>query len=234
VRTLHERYETVCKGIAFAAEKAGRSIADITLMGVTKTRSLEEILRASTSLGLSLFGENRVQEAIPKISSWPGNIPAEWHLIGHLQKNKARKALLHFSMIQSLDSRALADTLERICCELGKEQVSVLMEVNTSGEATKYGVQPEDAFSLASYICEKCEHLSLKGLMTIGPLTGEERIVRTSFSQLRELSDVIARELDREMPVLSMGMSHDFQWAIEEGSTLVRIGSALFGPREYN
>ena len=228
-----DRLEKVREKLCLAAERSGRPVADISMMGVTKTRSLKEILNAA-SLGVTLFGENRIQEALPKISDWSEDVPVEWHLIGHLQKNKARKALLNFSMIQSLDSMELADILERISVEIGRQAVPVLLEVNTSGEPSKYGVSPEEASFIASYICENCSNLSLQGLMTVGPLTGDEKRIRSAFSLLRELMFRLEKDLDRHMPVLSMGMSYDFHWAVEEGSTLVRIGSALFGAREYN
>lgn len=229
-----DRLARVREMLSLAAESAGRPVSDISIMGVTKTRSLQEILAAASIGGLTLFGENRIQEALPKISSWPEDLPVEWHLIGHLQKNKARKALLNFTMIQSLDSIELADILERISLEIGRQGVPVLLEVNTSGESSKYGVKPEDASYIASYICENCRNLSLQGLMTVGPLTEDEKQIRSAFGLLRGLLVSIGKDLNKTLPVLSMGMSYDFHWAVEEGSTMVRIGSALFGTREYN
>jgi hypothetical protein len=181
--------------------------------------------------GVDAIGENRVQEALDKRDKWPEDVKTPWHMIGHLQRNKARKALEVFSCIQSLSRRRLADTLQRLM-EEKDERLPVLLEVNISGEESKHGVEPEHAEELAEYILGFCDRLKLEGLMGIAPFTEDEKRVRSSFSQLRDLRDRLSDRVNVDLPTLSMGMSNDYLTAVAEGSTMVRIGTALFGNRE--
>ncbi len=227
--SLSERVEAVGKRIERAAESAGRAPHDITLVAVTKSVPVDRICEA-IELGISHFGENRVQEAERKIAALgPGD--ATWHLIGSLQTNKINKALRLFSLIHSIDSTRLASAVQ---CRAEREGIVVpcLVQVNVSGEEVKHGITLESAVSdireIAEYSC-----LEIRGLMTIAPHASDPESVRPVFRKLRELADRV-RELGiprASMDVLSMGMSGDFEVAIEEGATMVRIGSALFGMR---
>ncbi len=225
--TVEENVASVRERIARCADRAGRKASEIRLVGVTKTRSVEE-MRAAAPL-IDAIGENRVQEALAKRALWaPGSGP-EWRLIGHLQKNKARKAVEIFDSVDSVDSVALASTLDRIALELGRS-LPVLIEVNTAEEASKTGIAPGAFPELLDHVL-LCPRLVLRGVMTIGPLTEDEVRVRRAFASLRELLDRARARSGQDLPVLSMGMSGDFEWGILEGSTMVRIGTALFGPR---
>ncbi len=230
--TVKERIESVLSRIEEAAGRSGRRSGDITLIAVSKTQPLDVILEAVKTGLIGHLGENRVQEGQEKIPRWPSDLPVTWHLIGHLQRNKARKALEIFDRIQSLDSSKLADTLERILQEKGTA-AEILMEVNSSGEKQKSGVAMEDSYALADHILRNCPSLRLQGIMTVGPLGGEEVKIRRAFESVRELKAELSRRTGLSLPVLSMGMSGDYQWAIEEGSTMVRVGSAIFGARNY-
>ncbi len=203
----------------------------VALMAVTKTRTTTEIQEAWRE-GIRLFGENRIQEALPKKKEWPEELSAEWHLIGYLQRNKARKALDLFSRIDSLDRAELAFDLQRILEEKGKP-VEVLIEVNTSGESSKHGVSPSGIGKLVESILRECPLVVPRGMMTVGPLGGDLRAVGEAFALLRELKDKVSVDFGVQMPDLSMGMSDDYELAIEQGSTCVRLGRALFGPREF-
>ena len=228
--------------IARAAASSGRAPGDITLVAVTKTHPAEAV-RAAVAAGVTVIGENRVQEAAEKYGaigaaggaagSEAGSEAVEWHLIGHLQSNKARKAVEIFSLIHSVDSAALAREIGKRSQALGKVQ-NVLVEVNTSGEAQKYGIEPE-AGNVLRVMNELKEIAGIKilGLMTVGPLTEDTARVRGSFRTLKTLFDRVRSEniTNVEMKHLSMGMSGDYELAIAEGSTMVRIGSAIFGPR---
>ena len=213
--------------IISAAALAGRDASEIKLVGVTKTRTVEEMLEAASLI--DFIGENRIQEAASKKQGWPENIVLEWRMIGHLQSNKVRKALTLFDSVDSLDSVGLAQTMERVAVDLGRT-VSVLIEVNTSGEASKTGVDPAVFTELLDCVLSY-PHLSLQGLMTIGPLTNNETQVRKAFAHLREMTLQARLRSGLPLPVVSMGMSGDFEWAIQEGSTMVRIGTSLFGSR---
>ncbi len=214
--------------IAAACERAGRQPHEITLIAITKTQPVSAI-REAVSAGIKVLGENRVQEAEAKVS----NLGAEvsWHLVGHLQTNKVKKALSLFSVIQSVDSLRLAQEIQRHA-EVSRQTVRVFIEVNTSGEATKFGIEPKLAPELAKRIVE-LQNLRLSGLMTIGALTAQTGIIRSCFQKLHELRDEIRETnvLDTDFLELSMGMTDDFEIAIEEGSTMVRIGRAIFGER---
>jgi pyridoxal phosphate enzyme (YggS family) len=229
VNDLKQRYAEIRSRIAEAAGKAGRNPEEIELMAVTKTRELPELLEV-WEMGLRLFGENRVQEAAGKIASWPQECEAQWRLIGNLQRNKARKALDLFSRIDSLDRLELALDLQRILSESNRK-IDVLIEVNTSGEPSKHGISPDELEELLEGMMRRCPHVTVRGLMTLGPLDAAPRDVAACFCRLRELRDRVSKAFGLEMPELSMGMSDDFEAAIEQGSTCVRIGRALFGPR---
>ena len=214
--------------IAQAARRAGRDAAEITLVAVSKTFPAEAI-HAAYDVGLRHFGENRVQEWEAKRPAL-GDFQATWHLIGHLQSNKARRAASLFSRIDSVDSAGLAEKLDAAAAAEGK-RLPVLIEVHMGGEATKSGVAEGELPALANRIAS-LGNLELLGLMTIPPFFDEADRVRPFFRKLRELRDGLNQRLPAPLRVLSMGMSHDFEIAIEEGATEVRIGSALFGERK--
>jgi hypothetical protein len=218
--------------IEAAARRAGRSSANIALMAVTKAHSPERI-REAYAAGLRLFGENRVQEFAGKASAVADLAGAEWHMIGHLQTNKAAKAVELFDAVDSVDSMKVAEKLDASARKLDKK-LAVLIEVNVGGEAAKSGVAPDsrelDELLLAA---PRFESLEFRGLMTVPPFTDNPEDARPYFGTLREQRDAIAaRRLPAiAMDILSMGMSHDFEVAIEEGSTCVRVGTAIFGER---
>ncbi len=224
-----ERIAEVRARIAAAAARAGRRDSDVRLMAVTKTFPRETVLAAAAA-GLTLFGENRVQEAEEKFTDI--GVPCELHLIGHLQRNKAKVAAGLFSWVQSVDKTETAQALETRCAERGTT-MNVLLELNTSGEESKSGFRSRDELLGSLDAIRVLPHLVLRGLMTVGPLTDDRDRVRSAFAVLRALfEEVRARQGLTGFDTLSMGMSGDFELAIEEGSTLVRIGSALFGRRE--
>jgi pyridoxal phosphate enzyme (YggS family) len=216
--------------IAQSAEKAGRNPGEIALLAVTKGQSAEVVRRAARA-GCLLFGENRVAEAAEKIQAVKPDFPELiWKLIGPLQTNKAALALQCFAMIESVDRQRLAERLERL---LGASSVRlpVLLEVNLAAETTKAGALPQDAPALARAI-DACPHLNCRGLMAVPPFDPDPELARPWFQRLRQLRDQIAESLGRDLPEISAGMSHDFAVAVEEGATEVRLGTALFGPRE--
>lgn len=210
--------------ISAAAERSGRNASDIQLVGVSKYQSAPNI-RAVMEEGLTLFGESRVQEAASKIPLLPAKL--HWHFIGHLQSNKIRKALPLFELFHSVDSLDLALAMDRIAEEMGRFP-RVLLEVNVSGEASKHGFSPT-ALNASLEQLLKLPRLQVEGFMTMAPLTKDPETTRPYFAQLRKLRDEASRAFGIPLTSLSMGMSHDFEVAIEEGATLVRIGSALFG-----
>jgi len=223
---LAENLETVRSRMTAACARAGRSVADVTLMAVTKGQSPESVAQAA-DLGLTLFGENRVQEAKIKIGQCPRQL--HWQMIGHLQSNKCRDAVHFFEMIQSVDSLELARELDNAAAKAAK-RTPVLLEVNMAGEATKFGYKPEILLEELPAL-NSLNRLEIHGLMAIAPWTAEPERVRPVFRALRELKRRCDDVLGAPMAHLSMGMSGDFEVAIEEGSTLIRIGTALFGPR---
>lgn len=227
--TIHENLLRVTEQIAAAANRAGRKPEEITLIGVSKTHPAETI-QEGFEAGLRHFGENRVQEWEAKRSGIVG-LPATWHLIGHLQSNKAAKAAHLFHTIDSVDDFALAQRLDRACTEMPSgRRLRVLIEVHLGGEETKSGVSEPGLPELAEKV-NGLERLELAGLMCIPPFLENPEQVRPYFSRLRELRDQLEGRLRRPLQVLSMGMSHDFEAAILEGATEVRVGTALFGPR---
>ncbi len=218
--------------IARAADRAGRRPADVALMAVTKTRTVETVRNAARA-GIALFGENRVQEGAAKIEALGSEFPGiSWRLIGPLQTNKAKSALQWFAAVETLDRERLASRLEAVLSEARPERVlPVLIEVNLGGEASKSGVSPEGAAALYE-VALACPHLEVRGLMAVPPFDEDPERSRPYFRRLAALRERLAADFGRPLPELSMGMSHDFAVAVEEGSTEVRIGTALFGPRE--
>jgi len=218
--------------IAAATRRAGRNPDDVALMAVSKTQPPERI-REAYDAGQRLFGENRVQEFAAKVEALRDLDAAEWHMIGHLQTNKVGKAAELFAAVDSIDSLKLAEKLNAAAENLGKK-LAVLIEVNVGGEAAKTGIVPDSAeIEEILRAAPRLESLSFQGLMTVPPFTDDPQAARGHFRKSRELRDTIAaRKLPSVgMDVLSMGMSHDFEVAIEEGSTCVRVGTAIFGER---
>jgi pyridoxal phosphate enzyme (YggS family) len=228
---LRERLAEVRRRIDESARRAGRDAAEIKMIAVSKTHP-PEVVRRAIRAGASDLGENRVQEADGKISE-VGRESARWHLIGHLQANKARRAVALFDLIHSLDSASLARRLDRLCEEAGRDVLPALIQVHLGNEATKSGVGENDLPELIEVI-GACRRLRLTGLMTLPPFIEDTELVRPYFRRLRELRDALgAREVfGAERGELSMGMSHDYEVAIEEGATLVRVGTAIFGERQ--
>jgi PLP dependent protein len=222
-----ERLQKVRQQISAAEKTSGRKPRSTKLVAVSKTHSAERV-RALLDEGQLVFGENRVQEAREKIPQLPSRL--EWHLIGHLQSNKVRVALPLFSWIHSIDSLDLAADLDRIANELGLFP-RVLLQVNVAGEASKFGFSPAKLRSELDDLLS-FPRLQIQGLMTIPPLAADPENSRRYFGTLRQLRDELAAEFGVALDELSMGMSNDFTVAIEEGATMVRIGTALFGPRE--
>ena len=213
--------------IARSAARAGRAVEDITLVAVSKTFPPEAI-RSAFELGLRQFGENRVQEWESKRAA-VADLDATWHLIGHLQSNKARRAASLFNRVDSVDSLALAQKLDAAAASEAK-RLQVLIEVHQGGEETKSGVPEADLPALAGNIVQ-LQNLELLGLMTIPPYFDKPEQVRPYFQKLRTLRDQVCLQIGMPLNALSMGMSHDFEIAIEEGATEIRVGTALFGER---
>ena len=224
--SITDNLERVREQIAQATGKAGRSIDDVELVAISKTHDAVKV-REAIEAEQSLFGESRVQEARVKIPDLPSNL--RWHFVGHLQKNKIRHALPLFELIHSVDSLALAQDINRIAEEDGLHP-RVLLEVNVAGEGSKFGFTPEklreDLENLLAL-----PRLSILGLMTIPPIADEAEASRKYFVELRELRDRLQTEFHVDLAQLSMGMTQDFAIAVEEGATLVRVGTAIFGER---
>ncbi|MFA7256886.1 MAG: YggS family pyridoxal phosphate-dependent enzyme [Kiritimatiellales bacterium] len=222
--SICKNLEVVERRICAACEKAGRKRDEVKLVAVSKTKPPEAVLEAAEA-GQIFFGENRVQEAQAKISQCPGHL--QWHLIGHLQSNKARIAASGiFRMIHSVDSEKLLRVLD----ETTAVPLPVLIQVNVSGEGSKEGCAPDEAAALIE-AANQCSKVEVHGLMTIPPFTPDPEKARIHFSNLRKLRDRLQRETGTPLPELSMGMSHDFEVAIEEGATYIRVGSDIFGER---
>ena len=215
--------------MARAASGCGRRVEEVTLVAVSKTFPAEAI-RAAHELGLRDFGENRVQEWEGKRKELADIHGATWHLIGHLQSNKARRAAEIFDRVDSVDGLSLAQKLDAAAEAAGK-QLGILIEVNLGGEESKSGVSEKELGELAEGIASLA-HLELLGLMTVPPFFEDPERARPFFAKLRGLRDELNGKLGRSLPVLSMGMSHDFEIAMEEGATEIRVGSALFGARQ--
>jgi PLP dependent protein len=224
--SLQDNLDLIQQRIRAACERCDRVPDSVTLLAVTKTQP-PEIVSAAADLGLLLFGENKVQEAKAKIPLCSGKL--RWHFIGHLQSNKCRDAVQLFQMIQSVDSFSLAQEINKRADEAAKT-MPVLLEVNLAGEASKFGYQPEQLLAELKEI-NFLPRIEIHGLMTVPPWSPDAENSRPHFRRLRELKIQCEEILDAPLPHLSMGMSGDFEIAIEEGATIVRIGTALFGPR---
>jgi pyridoxal phosphate enzyme (YggS family) len=230
--SVAQNVETVTERIRAAVRRAGRSSNDVTLMAVSKTQP-PECIREAYDVGLRLFGENRVQEFAGKAGLLGDLHDAEWHMIGHLQTNKAAKTAELFCSVDSVDSLKLAEKLSAAAEKMGKK-LDVLIEINVGGEAAKSGTAPNSQeLEELLVAAPRLDALVFRGLMTVPPFTDDPEGARPYFRKLRELRDTIAaRKLPAiAMDQLSMGMSHDFEIAIEEGSTCVRVGTAIFGER---
>lgn len=231
---LRQRAATLRQRVTAAAERSGRHPDDITIVAVSKTVPVET-LRAAYDLGFTTFGENRVQEAQGKIAAWgDATAPARWELIGHLQSNKAARAAELFARIQSVDSLHLAQALDARAAQRG-QILPVLLEVNVAGEASKTGFAPDELLDVARALTS-CRALRLEGLMTVAPLVADPEAVRPVFQRLRALRDELRHTLTAATDTgawshLSMGMTDDFEVAIEEGATIIRVGRGLFGSR---
>jgi pyridoxal phosphate enzyme (YggS family) len=228
METIRKNWENLQERLVRAAERAGRNPREITVVAVTKTRAPAEIEAAIRS-GIHIVAENRIQEAEAKKDQVKA--AAQWHLVGHLQTNKAKKAVDLFDLVQSVDSIRLATALDTRAAQAGRT-LDILLQVNTSGVAHQAGASPDALEDLVGQVTS-LSHLRIQGLMTIGALSADESVVRSCFARLRELQDqILTAFMDRvEMKYLSMGMSGDFELAIAEGANMLRLGTTLFGPR---
>jgi PLP dependent protein len=222
--SLEANLQTVRRTIARHAERAGHDPKDVVLVAVTKTFPVERI-REAMSVGLRIFGENRVQEALPKIDEI-GPADVDWHLIGHLQTNKIKFIEGRFRMIQSIDGTGLVAALDHRL----ESPIDVLIEVNVAEEPQKTGSLPADLSAVVGAV-NQARRLRLQGLMTVAPMVPDPEAVRSVFRRLRLLRDETSQQLGVRLPVLSMGMTDDYPVAVEEGATMLRLGRALFGPR---
>lgn len=226
---IQEQLQEIRDNIAAAEQRAGRPVGSTTLLAVSKTFPVSDIMQAYAD-GQRLFGENRLQEAMEKIPAMPTD--CVWHLIGPLQRNKVRKALeQNIALIEAVDSRKLAEAISRIAGELGKT-ATILLEVNVDGEESKHGFTPEELTKEWSALTA-LPNLDIRGLMCIPAPTADPEGARPAFITLRRLAEALRERGPLPLPELSMGMSHDYAVAVEEGSTIVRVGSAIFGKRDY-
>lgn len=227
--SIEQNWSNLTARIDRFACKTGRSFKDIQVVAVSKTRSSDEI-EVAQRCGINIVGENRLQEAEGKKSSV--SCPLSWHMIGRVQSNKAGKVVDLFDMVQSVDKKSLANTLNRKAEVLGK-QIDILVQINTTGVLNQAGVSPDYAQDLICQIAEEAKSLRVRGLMTIAPNSDDEALVRRSFITVRHLAEKVAvlTSYKASMDYLSMGMSNDFEWAIEEGANMVRLGTAIFGKR---
>ena len=223
---ISDRIAVVQQRLALAVERAGRNPTDVVLMAVSKNHGPDAV-REAANCGLTLFGENRVQEAAAKIPECPGHL--HWHLIGHLQRNKVRPAVEYFETIHSVDSLRLLEAIHQACDQSGRK-ISLLLEVNVSGESVKFGLKPEEVPGVLAR-AQAMPRIEITGLMTIPPLTEDPEGARPHFRALRTFRDQWQQETGVALPTLSMGMSHDLEVAVDEGSNVIRIGTAIFGPR---
>jgi hypothetical protein len=227
MRPLEEILSDVRARIGAACRRSGRNPDDVEIIAVTKTHGAEVVGEAWRA-GLGIVGENKVQEAAWKK---PASVTGpSWHLIGHLQSNKVRHALALFDFIHSVDSEKLADRIDSIAADMGASP-HILLEVNVSGEKSKSGMTPEQVAPLIRHIAEKCPRITVEGLMTMAPFSENPEDARPYFRKLRELRDECEKSLGIGLPRLSMGMSGDYEVAVEEGATWVRLGTVLFGER---
>jgi len=224
--TFHQRADTVRQRITDACRRAGRDPGSVALLPVTKTHPATAADYAAR-YGLAAVGENRVQEAVDKRAQTTA--PVRWELIGHLQSNKARLAVTHFDRIQSVDGEKLLAVLNRAAGELGK-RLPILLQINAGNDPAKFGVEPTEAPRLLE-IALTLPHLQVDGLMTVAPLSDNPAVAQRTFADLHGIRDALAAQFGTPLHELSMGMSGDLDAAIAQGSTLVRVGSALYGPR---
>jgi PLP dependent protein len=227
---LRSRLDNVRARIARAASRAGRDPASVRLIAVSKTFSSESV-RAAADAGQIDFGENKVQEALEKMDQTAG-LPLRWHLVGHLQSNKAKKAGARFDVVHSVDDPAVVRKLDESAAEAGRH-IELLVQVDLAGEATKHGAREDELLPLVECVAA-CRAVRLVGLMLLPPAVDDPEAVRPYFRALREIRErLVERGVDRaRLSQLSMGMSHDFEVAVEEGATLVRVGTAIFGGRQ--
>jgi hypothetical protein len=232
-QALKENYSKIQNSIINKAEREYRNPGEITLVAVSKTFPAETI-KAALEIGIRIFGENYAQEIRDKIQFFNQEAKKpQWHFIGHLQTNKVKYLIPHVKLIHTVDSIELAEEIDKRIAQHNLTQ-NVLIQVNTSGETSKYGIEPDDAVAFAKEL-QKYKNIKTIGLMTIGTFSDDELIIRKEFSLLRNLKNEINKNLGVEkFTELSMGMSHDYLIAIEEGSTILRIGTAIFGNRNYN
>lgn len=229
ISSVSTHLQEIKQRIAAAEKRGGRQPGSAKLLAVSKTFPASDVAEAAAS-GQIAFGENRLQEAMGKMPVLPAHL--EWHLIGPLQRNKVRKALQQgFTLIQAVDSSRLAETISRIAGELGIT-ASILLEVNVDGEESKHGFSPSELREAWSDLTA-LPHLDIRGLMTIPAPTEDPEDARPAFRTLRLLAEELRARGPLPLPELSMGMSHDFETAVEEGATIVRVGSAIFGNRSY-
>ena len=227
LKTILERVQG---RITAACARVGRDPSEVEIVAVTKTHGAE-VVNEAWEAGLHIVGENKVQEAAWKK---PASVSGpSWHLIGHLQGNKVRHALELFDFIHSVDSVKLADRINLIADGMGL-QPHILLEVNVSGEKSKSGMKPEDVEPTVRHILANCPRLTLEGLMTMAPFSENPEDARPYFRRLREMRNALETKLNIGLPRLSMGMSGDYADAIAEGATMIRVGTAIFGPRNYN
>ena len=224
--TLEKNLKLVEERIQKACQRAGRNRSEVEIVAVTKTHP-PEVVQAAAALGVKIFGENKVQEARAKIHETGDGL--RWDLIGHLQTNKTRDAVRLFELIHSVDSLRLAEVLDKEAAQAGKNQ-RVLLEVNVSGEKSKFGILPDQLDGTLKSM-NALPHLIVEGFMTMAPFSDDPEKARPCFRRLREQRDRTSRESGIPLPHLSMGMSGDFEVAVQEGATLVRIGTAIFGKR---
>ncbi|MCI9074274.1 MAG: YggS family pyridoxal phosphate-dependent enzyme [Dorea sp.] len=227
---LKDNFKEIEARIQAACERAGRKREEVTLIAVSKTKPVQ-MLQEAYDLGNRIFGENKVQEIVDKYDALPADI--SWHMIGHLQRNKVKYIIDKVTLIHSVDSLRLAETIEKEAAKKGVT-ADILIEVNVAKEDTKYGVMPEDAARLVSQI-SVMPHIRIKGLMAIAPFVTNPEENRIYFQRLRNLAvDIGENKSDNvTMSVLSMGMTNDYEIAIEEGATMIRVGTGLFGARSY-
>lgn len=227
---LRENLKSVEEEISKSCEKSGRSREDVTLIAVSKTKPVET-LQEAYDLGVRVFGENKVQELVDKYDALPKDI--HWHLIGHLQRNKVKYIIDKVDMIHSVDSIRLAETIEKEAAKHDRK-VKILIEVNVAREESKFGLLPEELDAFVEEVSH-FSHLQVMGLMTIAPFVENPEENRPVFEHLRKLSvDIAKKNIDNIiMSVLSMGMTNDYQVAVEEGATMVRVGTGIFGERNY-
>lgn len=223
-RTTRDRYQQVLHRIASACASAGRDPSSVKLVAVTKTASAEQI-RELVAAGATTLGENRLQ-VLEEHAAAVAGLPVSWHMIGHLQRNKVRQVLRHVQMIQSVDSLRLAQEIDRIACET-RRRIPVLIEVNAGEEDQKFGAALSETPALVAE-AGGLTHLELCGLMTMAPLTRDTSLIARTFARARDLLEQIRPAAGEQFRELSMGMSHDFEIAIQQGATIVRIGSLLF------